>query len=60
MKMLSYLQKLKKDFNQVINVGYVINYLLIDEDKKVRDNDHIIRKYRGSARSNCNINFKLT
>ena len=28
--------------------------------KKVRDHDHITGKYGGSARSDCNINFKLT
>ena len=31
---------MKKNFNQVINLGYVINYLLI-KIKQVRDHDHI-------------------
>ena len=55
---MSFLQKLKEDFNQVINVGYAI--LFTDEDRKVRDYDHITRKYRGSSHSNCSINLKLT
>ena len=50
---------MKKDFNQVTNVGYAINYLL-KKIKKVRDHDQITGKYRGSAHSNCNINLKLT
>ena len=50
---------MKEDFNQVINIGYVINHLT-DKDKKVRDHDHITRKHRGSAHSNRNINLKLT
>ena len=50
---------MKEDFNQVIIVGYVINYLLM-KIKKVRDHDHITGKYRGSADSNFNINLKLT
>ena len=47
---------MKKVFNQVINVGYVINYLPM----KLRDHDHITGKCRGSAHSGCNINLKLT
>ena len=49
---------MKNDFNQAINVGYVINYLLI-KIKKVRDCDDITGKYRGSAQSDCSSNFKL-
>ena len=45
----------RKNFNQVINVGYVTNYL-----KKKRDHGHITGKYRSSAHSNCNIDLKLT
>ena len=26
-----------------------------EEDKKVRDHDHMTEKYRGSSHSNCNI-----
>ena len=36
------------------------NRLFTDEDKKVRDHDHMTGKYTGSAHSNCNINLKLT
>ena len=32
--------------------------LFIDEDKDVRDHDHIRGKYKGS--SGCNIHLKLT
>ena len=39
---------MKKKFNQVINAGYLINYLLM-KIKKVRDHDYITRKYRGST-----------
>ena len=33
--------------------------LNIDGDVKVRDNCHIIGKYRGSTQRDCNINAKL-
>ena len=45
---------------QSSNKCWICNKLYTDEDKKVGDNDHITGKYRGSAHSNCNINFKLT
>ena len=45
---------MNKYFNQVINTGYVINYLL-QEIIKVGDHDHITGKYWS-----CNINLKLT
>ena len=43
-----------KDFNQVINVGYLINYLL-KKIKKLRGHDHITEKYNGSTHQDCNI-----
>ena len=57
MKTLLYLLKMKKDFNQVINVWYATNYLL----KKIKRNKRSwpsTGKYRGSADSNCNINLR--
>ena len=42
------------------NKRWICNTLFTDEDKKVRDQDHITEKHRGSADSNCNINIKLT
>ena len=45
---------------QSSNKCWICNKLFTDEDKKIRDHDLIIKKYRGSARSNCNINLKLT
>ena len=45
---------------QSSNKCWICNKLFPKEDKKVRDQDHIIGKYRGSAYSNCNINLKLT
>ena len=42
------------------NKCWICNKLFADEDKKVRDRDHITGKYRGVAHSGCNINLKLT
>ena len=39
---------MKKTFNEVMNIGYVKNYLLI-KIKKVRDHDQITGKYRAPA-----------
>ena len=55
-KILSRLQKMKKDFNQV-NKCWVCNKLLT---AKVRNHDHVTGKYRGSSPWNCNVNLKLT
>ena len=49
----------KKRF-QSSNKCWICNKLFTDEDKKVRDHDHIKGKYKGSAHSDCNINLKLT
>ena len=49
---------MKKNFNEVMNIGYVKNYLLI-KIKKVRDHDQITGKYRAPAHWNSNINLKL-
>ena len=49
----------KKRF-QWSNKCCICNRLFTDEDKKVRDHDHITGKYGGSTRSDCNIKFKLT
>ena len=45
---------------QLSNKCWICNKLFTEEDKKVRDHDHITGKYRDSAHSNCNINLKLT
>ena len=45
---------------QLNNECWICNKLFNEEDKKVRDQDHITGKYRGSPHSNCNINLKLT
>ena len=45
---------------QSSNECWICKKLLTDEDKKVRDHDHITGKYRASAQSNCNINLKFT
>ena len=41
------------------NKCWICNKLFTDEDKKVRDHDHITGRYRGSPHSDCNINLKL-
>ena len=45
---------------QSSNKCCIRNKLFTDEDKKVRDHDHITGKYKGSAHLNCNINLELT
>ena len=44
---------------QASNKCWICKKLFTDEDKKVRDHDHITGKYRDSAHPNCNINLKL-
>ena len=44
---------------QSSNKCWMCNELFTDEDKKVRDHDHITGEYRGCAHSDCNINLKL-
>ena len=44
---------------QSSNKCWICNKLFTDEDKKVRDHDHITGRYRGSPHSDCNINLKL-
>ena len=45
---------------QSSNKCWICNRLFTDEDKKVRDHDHISGRYGGPAHSHCNINLKLT
>ena len=42
------------------NKCWTCNKLFIEEDKNVRNHDHLTAKYRGSGHSDCNINLKLT
>ena len=44
---------------QSSNKCWICNKLFADEDKKVRDHDHITGKYRGSAHSDCNLQLIL-
>ena len=67
-------QKIKKHFNknfiisvkdeekfQLSNKRWICNKLFTEEDKKVRDHDHITKKHiKSSAHSSCNINLKST
>ena len=48
---------MKKNGNQKC---HICNKLFDVGDNKVRDHDHVTRKYRGSAHWSCNINRKLT
>ena len=45
---------------QSSNKYWIWNKSFTDEDKKVRDHDHITGKYRGSTQSDRNINLKWT
>ena len=45
---------------QSSNKCWICNKLFTEEDKKVRDHDHITGKYWRSVHSNCNINLRLT
>ena len=42
------------------NKSWICNKLFTEEDKKVRDHNHITQKNRDSAHSNSDINLKLT
>ena len=42
---------------QSSNECWILNKLFKNEDKKVRDHDHISGKYRGSGHSDCSINI---
>ena len=44
---------------QSSNKCWICNKSFTDENKKVRDHDHITGRYRGSPHSDCNINLKL-
>ena len=45
---------------QSSNKCWICNKSFTEEDKKVRDHDHITGKYTVSAHSNCNVNLRLT
>ena len=45
---------------QSSNKCWICNTFFTDEDKKVRDHDHVTGKYRGTAHSSGNISLKLT
>ena len=44
---------------QSSNKCWICNKFFTEEDEKARDHDHVTRKYRVFAHSNCNINLKL-
>ena len=44
---------------QLSDKYWICKKLFTNEDKKVRDCNHITRKYRGAAHSDCNIDLKL-
>ena len=44
---------------QSSNKCWICSKSFTNEDKKVRDHDHITGRYRGSPHSDCNINLKL-
>ena len=45
---------------QLSNKWWMFNKLFVAKDIKVRDHDHVTKKYRCSAHWSCNINLKLT
>ena len=49
---------MSKDFSQVINAEYAINYLMQEIIKQ--ETILLAEKYRDSAHWSCNINLKLT
>ena len=52
-------KKDNKDFEKFIKC-WIWDNVFVDNYVKVRDHCHITRKYRSSARRDCNINFKLS
>ena len=45
---------------QSSNKSWICNKFFVAEYNKVKDNDRVTGKYRGSAHWSCNINLKLT
>ena len=50
---------MKKRFKSS-NKCWICHKFSTAEDNKVRDHDHVIGKYRGSAHWNSNINLTIT
>ena len=40
------------------NTYWICKKLIDDDDEKVRDHCHVIRKFRGAAHWSCNINLQ--
>ena len=45
---------------QSSNICQICEKLIDDNDEKIRDHCHVIRKFRGTAHWSCNINLQLT
>ena len=50
----------KKKQLQSINICWICEKLIDDDDEKVRDHCHVTGKFRGAAHWSCNINLQLT
>ena len=58
-KILSCPQKNERSFKSS-HKCWICNKLFTPEDDEVRDLDHVVGKYRGSAHQSCNVNLKFT
>ena len=52
-------EKQKEEEFQSVNICWICENLIDDDDEKVRDHCHVTGKFRDAAHWNCNIDYSL-